>query len=211
MKTVNKPEVSELEKYFSSFREDVVGINATFNSPYGKLPVIYADWIASGRLFGPIEDRIKNVIGPMVGNTHSESSETGMIMTHAYEEAHRIIKDHVNAGEDDVIITAGSGMTGVLAKFQRILGLKIPEKLEKWLKLPEEEKPVVFLTHMEHHSNQTPWLESLADVVILEPDPELKVDPESLRRELKKYENRKLKLGSFSACSNVTGAITPYY
>ncbi len=201
----------ELVDYFNSFRKNIVGIDATFQSPYGEKKLIYADWIASGRLYGPIEDKIKNDFGPMVGNTHSESSETGMAMTKAYHKAHQIIKDHVHADEDDVIITTGFGMTSALAKFQRILGIKMPEKLEPYVELPIEEKPVVFITHMEHHSNQTPWLESLADVVIIEPGKKLSINPDHLRREIIKYKNRKFKIGSFSACSNVTGMKSPYH
>jgi len=202
---------NELENYFNNFRKSIVGIDATFHSPYGKMDLIYADWIASGRLYGPIEDMIKNEIGPLIGNTHSEASETGRTMTLAYHEAHRLIKAHVNADENDVILTTGFGMTSALAKFQRILGLKIPEQISSFCKMPEEDKPVVFLTHMEHHSNHTPWLESLCDVVIIEPDENLYVNPENLRREIKKYAHRKMKIGSFSACSNVTGIITPFF
>lgn len=202
---------NELQKYFDQFRENIVGIDATFESPFGEQKLIYADWIASGRLYGPIEDKIKNQFGPLIGNTHSEASETGRTMTIAYHEAHNLIKTHVNADENDVILTAGFGMTSALAKFQRILGLKVPEQLSSFCKLPIEEKPVVFLTHMEHHSNQTPWLESLCDVVVIEPDENLYIDPENLRKEIKKYDGRKMKIGSFSACSNVTGIITPYY
>jgi len=199
------------QDHFSHFRKNIVGIDATFETPFGDQPLIYADWIASGRLYGPIEDKIKDQFGPMVGNTHSEASETGRTMTIAYHEAQSLIKKHVNANDDDVILTTGHGMTSALAKFQRILGIKVPERLSKFCNLPEEERPVVFLTHMEHHSNQTPWLESLCDVVVMEPDDNLYIDPENLRRELKKYTNRKTKIGSFSACSNVTGIITPFY
>ncbi|MCG8306222.1 MAG: aminotransferase class V-fold PLP-dependent enzyme [Cytophagales bacterium] len=200
-----------LREYFEEFRKNIVGIDASFDSPFGKRQIIYADWIASGRLYGPIEDKIKNQFGPLVGNTHSESSETGRTMTIAYQEAHKRIKDHVHADENDVILTTGFGMTSALAKFQRILGLKIPERLSAYCELPVEEKPVIFLTHMEHHSNQTPWLESICDVVVIDPGENLYIDPENLRKELIKYKNRKIKIGSFSACSNVTGIITPYY
>ncbi len=201
---------TDLAKYFNPFRENIIGINSSFQSPYGIKKIVYADWIASGRLYGPIEDKIRNEIGPMVGNTHSESSETGMAMTKAYHKAHRIIKDHVHANKDDVIITTGFGMTSALAKFQRILGIKMPEKLMPYCKLPVEERPVIFITHMEHHSNQTPWLESLADVVIIKPGSNLSINPDNLRKEIKKYKNRKFKIGSFSACSNVTGMKSPY-
>ena len=200
-----------LEKYFESFRNNIIGIDSFFKSPYGLQKIVYADWIASGRLYQPIEDKLSNLFGPLSGNTHSESSETGKTMTNAYKLAHTIIKQHVNADDDDVIITTGFGMTSALAKFQRILGIRVPEKLLSYCHLPDEEKPVVFITHMEHHSNQTPWLESIADVVVLEPDENLMVKTDSLQKEIVKYENRKLKIGSFSACSNVTGIETPVY
>ena len=210
--------MSELEKYFEKFRKNVVGIDATFESPYGIQKVTYADWIASGRLYGPIEDKIKNTFGPMVGNTHSEASETGVAMTHAYHKAQQIIKQHVNAGEDDVLLTLGQGMTSAVNKFMRILGLKVPEQIKAYLEnpeialaIPEECRPVVFVTHMEHHSNHTAWLETIADVVVIEPDENLLVNPEYLEREVVKYKNRKYLYGSFSAASNVTGIIPPYY
>jgi selenocysteine lyase/cysteine desulfurase len=204
-------QTQQYEQHFSTFRHNIVGIDASFDSPYGRQKIVYADWIASGRLYGPIEDKMKDVFGPMVGNTHSESTATGCAMTYAYHLAHHRIKKHVHADKDDVIITTGFGMTSALAKFQRILGLKIPEKLKPYCQLPEAERPVVFLTHMEHHSNHTPWLESIADVVVLEPDGDLLVDVDSLHREIVKYADRKFKIGSFSACSNVTGVKTPYH
>jgi len=201
----------ELEKYFAEFRKDIIGIDHTINTPYGTKKLIYADWIASGRLYKPIEDKICKEIGPFVANTHSESSETGRLMTQMYHEAHRKIKRLVNANEKDVIITTGYGMTSALAKFQRILGLKVPEKLDKYCRLTGSERPVVFLTHMEHHSNHTPWLESLAEVVVLPPDENTLVNPGFLKQEIVKYADRELKIGSFTACSNVTGIATPYY
>jgi selenocysteine lyase/cysteine desulfurase len=212
MKMENSIEGSNaLQKHFDQFRKEIVGIDSSFETPYGKMPLIYADWIASGRLYNPIEDKVKNQFGPMVGNTHSEASETGRTMTIAYHQAHKLIKKHVHANDDDVILTTGFGMTSALAKFQRILGIKLPERLSSYCNLPDEERPVVFLTHMEHHSNQTPWLESLCDVVVMEPDENLYIDPQKLRAEIEKYADRKTKIGSFSACSNVTGIITPYH
>ena len=203
--------MSELELYFSKFRDNIVGNETWFNTPFGRKKMIYADWIASGRLYQPIEDRITKELGPFVGNTHTETTETGTLMTKAYQYAHRKIKQHVNADENDVIITAGAGMTAVANKFQRILGLKSCSRLEEGVCIPEEEKPVVFITHMEHHSNHTSWLETIADVVLLEPDGQNMVVPDNLRKEIVKYKNRKLKIGAFTACSNVTGIEPDYY
>ncbi|VAX26914.1 Cysteine desulfurase, partial [hydrothermal vent metagenome] len=203
--------MTELESYFGKFRKNIVGIDQTFTTPYGEKRIIYADWIASGRLYGPIEDKIKNVFGPFIGNTHTETSVTGTTMTKAYHLAHNIIKEHVNANKDDVIITAGSGMTTVVNKLQRILGFKLPEQLQKYTNIPDEARPVVFVTHMEHHSNQTSWFETIADIVVLEPNEDGLVEPKRLEEALEKYKDRKIKIGSFTACSNVTGIEPPFY
>jgi selenocysteine lyase/cysteine desulfurase len=203
--------MENLELYFDKFRQNIVGYNQYFSSPYGRKKIIYADWIASGRLYAPIEKIMLERFGPFVGNTHTESTITGLTMTRAYHAAHDFIKKHVNAGQDDVIITAGSGMTTVINKFLRILGLAVPEQVRDCINLTGHDKPVVFLTHMEHHSNHTNWLLTLADVVVIEPDANGLVDLNRLHHHLVKYKNRKIKIGSFTACSNVTGIQTPYY
>jgi len=203
--------MEKLEKYFEQFRKNIIGYNQTFSSPYGEKRILYADWVASGRLYEPIEKKMCELFGPMVGNTHSESSVTGTSMTLAYHHAHELIKRHVNANKDDVIITAGAGMTAMVNKFQRILGLKVPEQLKDYLHMPKELRPVVFVTHMEHHSNQTSWLETIADVIVVPPDKHGLVSLENLERQLEKHKDAKLKIGSFTACSNVTGIITPYH
>ena len=199
-----------MESYFEKFRKNVVGIDQTYESPYGVQKMVYADWIASGRLYAPIEKKLFHDLGPFIGNTHTETSETGTLMTKAYHHAQQIIKKHVNASNTEVLINTGYGMTGAIVKFQRILGLKYCGQLLKRDCLKESERPVLFITHMEHHSNHTSWFETVTDVVVLKPDHNLLVDPEELRRQLKKYEDRKLKIGSFTACSNVTGIHTPY-
>jgi selenocysteine lyase/cysteine desulfurase len=214
--------MTELEKYFEQYRKNIVGIETEIDTPYGRKKLIYADWIASGRLYKPVEERLSVDIGPMVGNTHSESSATGKAMTDTYHRAQKIVKNHVNANDNDILIFTGAGMTSAIAKLQRILGLKIPEQsinycaftkgeFAKCKDIPNENRPVVFLTHTEHHSNHTSWFETLADVVVLEPSPDLTVNPDSLRKEIIKYKDRPLLIGSFSACSNVTGYMPPYY
>jgi selenocysteine lyase/cysteine desulfurase len=203
--------MSSHEEYFRKFRENTIGYDKTFESPYGEQRIVYADWIASGRLYAPIEHKMYEDFAPLVGNTHSEASITGTTMTFAYHTAHDIIKEHCNASKDDVIITAGSGMTALINKFQRMLGLRVPEQLKDYLKLPEELRPVVFITHMEHHSNQTSWLETIADVVVIAPNEDGLVDLNDFEKKLEEYKDRKLKIGSFTACSNVTGIETPYY
>ena len=204
-------DMNALEKHFYPFRENAIGNDAVFNTPYGKQKMIYADWVASGRLYKPIEDRITNVFGPYVANTHTETSETGTLMTKAYHYAHQLVKQHVNAGPNDVIITAGSGMTTVINKMLRIMGLKNCGMVQKSDCIQKSDKPVVFITHMEHHSNHTSWFEANVDVVVLKPNDELLVDLNELRTQLEKYKDRSFKIGSFTACSNVTGIETPYH
>ncbi|GGE96046.1 aminotransferase class V-fold PLP-dependent enzyme [Flavobacterium limi] len=208
---LNKIETTQLEQHFSKFRGNIIGVNHTFESVYGTQKLRYADWIASGRLYIPIEDIMLNKIGPMIANTHSFSSETGKASTYAYQHARQLIKKHVNAHEQDVLVTTGTGMTAALNKLQRIMGLRSADNIYNVDLKYDDERPVVFITHMEHHSNQVPWYETIADVVVLPAGENNLVDSKILAVELKKYENRTLKIGSFTACSNVTGIITPYH
>ncbi|WP_456376838.1 aminotransferase class V-fold PLP-dependent enzyme [Lutibacter sp.] len=202
---------SELEKYFQKFRKHIVGNNQTFQSPYGEKKIIYTDWTASGRLYRPIEEKLVNEFGPFVANTHTETSITGSAMTMAYHKARNIIKKHVNTNEDDVLITSGTGMTGMINKFQRILGLKISENLKEHTNVPLELKPIVFITHMEHHSNQTSWLETIADVEIIPCQESGLICFDSFRKLLIQYKDRPIKIASVTACSNVTGIRTDYH
>lgn len=201
--------MNELEKYFQTFRSNTVGNDLTFESPYGLQKLLYADWIASGRLYEPIERAMLESFGPYVGNTHSETSETGVMMTKSYHEAQNIIKAHVNASKSDIMINAGSGMTSVVNKLIRLLGLRVPEQLKDFVALPENLKPVVFISHLEHHSNQTSWMETICEVVVIPPAEDGTISIPALEKELDKYKSRQLKIGSFSACSNVTGIMTP--
>jgi len=204
-------QISELEQYFQQFRKNVVGVNQSFQSPYGEKEIIYTDWTASGRLYRPIEEKLLNEFGPFVANTHTETSITGSAMTMAYHKARNIIKAHVNANEDDVLITEGTGMTGVVNKFQRILGLKVSENLKEHTNVPEDLKPIVFISHMEHHSNQTSWLETIADVEIIPCQDSGLICFDSFEKLLKQYKDRPIKIASVTSCSNVTGIRTDYH
>lgn len=199
-----------MEDHFLKYRQGIIGINTDLLSPDRETrKMVYADWMASGRNYAPIEKRIREEIMPLVANTHTETSTTGMAMTHAYHTAQQIIKNHVNANADDLIITASSGMTGLVNKFQRLLGMRSNEEFDQVP--PENERPVVFITHMEHHSNHTSWLETIATVEIIQPTRDGLVDLKSLRDLIQSYQDRSLKIASVSACSNVTGISTPYH
>lgn len=202
---------STLEAWFARFRRQIIGIDAHFESPQGRQRLIYADWIASGRLYAPIEQRLIEEILPFVGNTHTETSYTGSVMTAAYHHALAAIKRHVNASPQDAIVSYGSGMTAVVNKFQRILGLRVHENYRDAVLPPSEQRPVVFVTHMEHHSNQTSWLETICEVRVIPPTEDGLVDLAGLDALLAEYRARPVKIASVTSCSNVTGIITPYH
>ncbi|MEE2954031.1 MAG: aminotransferase class V-fold PLP-dependent enzyme [Bacteroidota bacterium] len=198
-----------LEQYFEKYRKHVIGIDTVFETPFGNHKMIYADWVASGRLYAPIEKLFFENIFPFVGNTHTETSTTGATMSIAFSEALKHIKLHVNADKNDVIISSGAGMTMLVNKFQRILGLKIHETFKEDIKI--HNKPIVFITHMEHHSNQTSWLETIADVQIIPHQNNGEIDLEAFESILAANSERKLKIAAITSCSNVTGVVTPYY
>jgi len=207
-----------LENYFAAFAKDVIGNRQVFDSPFGQKEIIYADWTASGRAFLPIEDCIQKNVLPFVGNTHTATTITGTYMSNAYEQAKKIIKNHVHAATEDVLIFCGSGMTHAVNKLQRILGLRVPERMKDYMQQkkscpPSEErlKPVVFVTHMEHHSNHTSWLETIATIIIINPSANGNVDLAHLGQLLEQYKDRKYKIAAVTACSNVTGIETPYH
>ena len=200
-----------LETYFKPFRDNIVGVYQEFKSPYGKKRIIYADWTASGRLYRPIEEKLLNEIGPYVANTHTETSITGSVMTLAYHDARSVIKKHVNASKDDVLITVGTGMTGAINKFQRILGIKLNENLKDHTIVPEEKRPIIFVSHMEHHSNQTSWLETIAKVKVIPSNEEGLPCLESLEKMIEDHKKCPIKIAAITGCSNVTGIRTPYH
>jgi selenocysteine lyase/cysteine desulfurase len=189
-----------LEEYFSVFRANIIGLDQYFDSPFGNQHLLYADWTASGRAYQPIESYIQTEILPFVGNTHTSTTVTGTLMSGAYEQAKDLIRGHVHAADDDALLFCGSGMTAAVNKLQRLLGLKTAKG----------PKTVVFVSHMEHHSNHTSWLETMAEVVVINPNKEGNIDLDNLETLLKRYKHRPHKIAAITACSNVTGIETPY-
>lgn len=200
-----------LEQYFAQFRQHIIGQNLRHQINGKDQSVLYADWTASGRMYQPIEDFITKELGPYVANTHTETNLTGSTMTNAYHDAQKVIKAHVNASSNDALICAGSGMTTVINKLQRMLGLRVPEQFQEQVQLNEAQKPVVFITHMEHHSNQTTWNACQVTVVVIKKTEQGLPCPNDLTEQLQRYQDRPMKIGSFTACSNVTGIKTDYH
>ncbi|MEO6605068.1 MAG: aminotransferase class V-fold PLP-dependent enzyme [Aeromicrobium sp.] len=193
-------------------RESVIGDDHVMIGPFGPKRVTYADYTASGRVLGFIEDFIRERVLPSYANTHTESSGTGLQTTRLREDARTIIHDAVGADDETVVIFAGSGCTGAIDKLIGILGLRIPSTLDDRFNLsasiPPSERPVVFLGPYEHHSNELPWRESIADVIPIPSDADGHVDLGVLEAELVRHTERPVKIGSFSAASNVTGIIS---
>jgi selenocysteine lyase/cysteine desulfurase len=197
------------ERLIETIRASIIGDDEMIETPFGLRRVLYADYTASGRSLSFIEDFLRTEVMPLYGNTHTETSAAGLQTTRYREDARRIIKEACGGDERDALIFAGSGATGAIHKLVAVLNLTLPAELDAKYRLaehiPEKERPVVFIGPYEHHSNELPWRESIADVVTIGEDADGQIDLAMLEEALVRYRDRPVRIGSFSAASNVTG------
>lgn len=190
-----------------------MGEDEAVAGPFGVRRVTYADYTASGRSLSFIEDYIRDAVLPLYANTHTESSGTGLQTSRFRADARRLVLEGVGGDPGrHAVIFCGSGSTAAINKFVDVLGLRIPSALDDRYgfraQIPEDHRPVVFIGPYEHHSNELPWRESIADVVTIHEDADGEIDLAQLEAELRRHEARPLKIGSFSAASNVTGIVS---
>jgi selenocysteine lyase/cysteine desulfurase len=194
---------------FDTIRNAVIGANAPINTPFGVKPLIYADYTASGRSLSFIESYITQHVLPWYANTHTETSFTGAQSSKLREQARDEVRKAINASAQDKVIFCGAGATAAINKMMDILSLRMPNNGPNTASNEEpSQPPVIFIGPYEHHSNELPWRESCAEVVCIPLNACGQIDIAVLEQKLVQYKNTSLKIGSFSAASNVTGIIS---
>ncbi|MGR3760051.1 aminotransferase class V-fold PLP-dependent enzyme [Roseobacteraceae bacterium NS-SX3] len=179
-----------------SLAAGVIGEGVMIPGLDGEVPLVYADYVASGRALRQVEDFIAAEVLPFYANSHTEASYCGAHMTRLRREARSEIARLTGACAGDAVIFTGSGATAGLNRLVSLLGVN------------EAQKPVIFIGPYEHHSNILPWRESKAQVVEIPEAPEGGADLAALEAALEAHADSDLKIGSFSAASNVTGIVT---
>ncbi len=190
-------------------REDLRSQRSAFPTPFGLRPLIYADYTASGRALSFLESNISAQVLPSYANTHTEASYTGARTNALREAARAAVRRSVNGQQHDKVLFCGAGATAAINRLIDMLGLRLPALLDERYalleRIPHAQRPVVFVGPYEHHSNELPWRESIAEVVRIGLDPHGQIDQAALRAALQTYRDRPMLIGSFSAASNVTG------
>lgn len=195
------------EDQIKALRELVIGRNTQISTPYGDRTLVYCDHTASGRGLTSIENTISQEVLPHYANTHSEASHTGRHTGQLRDWARQTIKEVINAGAEDALIFCGSGATAAVNTLVHLLGLR-PLGVNNEA---TDARPLILIGPYEHHSNELPWREALADVIRIPLDHDGGIDQQVLATTLRDCRDRPLLIGSFSAASNVTGVLSDVY
>ena len=110
--------------YLNTLFQSTIGNDVTFNSPYGKKSVVYADFTASGRGLYEIEKFISNQILPFYANIHSSCGYLAEQSSAFRNEAKSIVRRFCDTDENNSIIFTGQGTTGAIHKLIKLLNLK---------------------------------------------------------------------------------------
>ena len=180
-------------------REGLIGEDVAIPGPNGPNPIIYADYVASGRALRQIEGFIADKVLPFYANSHTEASFCGRKMTRMRQRARQIILNTCGGDDRHAVIFTGSGATAGLNRLVRLLGVDQQG--------PQGTQTLVLIGPYEHHSNILPWRESGAEVVEIPEACEGGPEMQLLEQQLASSRGR-LVVGSFSAMSNVTGIVT---
>lgn len=207
IKTMNRSTIT-----LDWLRENQIGINTTIQTPFGDRVSTYADFTASGRPLKAVEDFIRAEALPRYANTHTETADFGRYMTQLREGARDAIRQSVNAPETHEVIFTGAGSTAAIHKLISFVGLTSTGSRDCGFVEPassecESPRAVIFVGPQEHHSNDLPWRHSEAAIERIPLDAAGKICQDSLKKALQRYQDTTLKIGAFSAASNVTGIV----
>uniref|UniRef100_J3NBZ8 Aminotransferase class V domain-containing protein n=1 Tax=Oryza brachyantha TaxID=4533 RepID=J3NBZ8_ORYBR len=202
------------EKRVEWLRSQLIGKDVEFDTPFGRRVLTYADQTASGRSLRYIEEYLVKEVLPFYGNTHTAGSHVGSKTTRLVHKAARYVKRCMGAGAGDALLFCGSGTTAAIKRLQEAMGVSVPSaslrgRLAPQLRQGGRGGGVVCGGPWDPPSTLLWWRQSLAEVVEIGVDDEGLLDVAALRRALAspEYADRPM-LGSFSACSNVTGVVT---
>lgn len=177
-------------------RAGLIGEGARIPGLLGDVPLVYADYVASGRALRQVEEFVANDVLPFYANSHTEASYCGAYMTRLRNAARGEIVRITGAGPRDAVIFAGAGATAGLNRLVSLFDIE------------NARDPVVLIGPYEHHSNILPWRESKARVIEIPEGQDGGPDLGALAGALAECRGADLVIGSFSAASNVTGIIT---